>query len=179
MLREHANGYTKKFVRFVLVESGVWDWAQLNAANDEAPVAESAAPETEETVAELDDWQAEFEQTLQDLNEEEFIDEPAPPSVAGPTPSSSGSSSGSNELTIENVQGVFDELVRPALQADGGDITLVKVEDNNIHVELIGACSTCPSATMTMKMGIEQMLHDEFPEMGELINVAGEPQPFL
>jgi Fe-S cluster biogenesis protein NfuA len=156
--------------------------------------------EHEELEEQQEDWQADFEEALQQLEEEEIADaeiqlpEP-PPSTdtdatdtdatdtdatdTGATDTDATDSGEQRALTLDNVQAVFDELVRPALQADGGDITLVKVEDNNVYVELIGACSTCPSATMTMKMGIEQMLHDEFPDLGELVNVAGESQPFF
>ncbi len=74
-------------------------------------------------------------------------------------------------LTVANVEEVLDEMVRPALNADGGDIALVKIEDSDIYVRLVGACSSCPSAIMTMKMGVERLLQEEFPDMGELINV--------
>ena len=58
---------------------------------------------------------------------------------------------------------------------DGGDITLVKVEDNNIYVKLVGACSTCPSSIMTMKLGVEALLKEEFPSMKELIDISSLP----
>lgn len=76
-------------------------------------------------------------------------------------------------LTMDNVQDVLDDMVRPALQSDGGDITLLKIENNDIYVKLVGACSSCPSAIMTMKMGVERLLNEEFPEMGDLIQVEG------
>ena len=72
-------------------------------------------------------------------------------------------------ITMEAVQEILDDMVRPALQGDGGDITLLKVENNNIHVKLVGACSTCPSSIMTMKMGVEALLREEFPAMKELV----------
>lgn len=75
------------------------------------------------------------------------------------------------ELNRENVEEVLDEMVRPALNADGGDISLIKIEDKDIYVRLVGACSTCPSSIMTMKMGVERLLQEEFPDMGELIQV--------
>lgn len=76
-------------------------------------------------------------------------------------------------LTRDNVEAVLDEMVRPALNADGGDIHLLDVRDNDVYVKLVGACSTCPSSIMTMKMGVERLLQDEFPSMGELIQVDG------
>lgn len=77
-------------------------------------------------------------------------------------------------LTMENVEEVLDEMVRPALNADGGDITLIEIKDNDVYVKLVGACSSCPSSIMTMKMGVERLLQDEFPQMGELIQVDSQ-----
>lgn len=74
-------------------------------------------------------------------------------------------------LTLAAVQEIMDEMVRPALQGDGGDITLLKVEDNDVYVKLVGSCSTCPSSIMTMKMGVEALLKEEFPVMRSLIQV--------
>lgn len=54
--------------------------------------------------------------------------------------------------------------VRPSLQADGGDVKLVKVEDNGVvKVKLTGACAGCPMSQMTLKMGIEKLLKKEVP----------------
>lgn len=78
---------------------------------------------------------------------------------------------GQRAMTMEAVEEVLDEMVRPALNADGGDIALVKIEDDDIYVRLVGACSSCPSSIMTMKMGVERLLQDEFPQMRDLIQV--------
>ena len=74
-------------------------------------------------------------------------------------------------ITFEAIEELMNEMVRPALQGDGGDITLIKVENNDVYVKLVGACSTCPSSIMTMKMGVEALLKEEFPAMGQLIQV--------
>ena len=72
----------------------------------------------------------------------------------------------------EKVQEVL-ELVRPALQADGGDVELVDVTDDGIvSVRLTGACGSCPMSTMTLKMGIERTLRDKLPEVKELVQVS-------
>ena len=56
--------------------------------------------------------------------------------------------------------------VRPALQADGGDIELVSVDGNGVvKVRLKGACGSCPMSTMTLKMGVEKMLKQQVPEV--------------
>lgn len=71
----------------------------------------------------------------------------------------------------ERVQEVL-ELVRPALQADGGDVELVDVsEDGIVSVRLKGACGSCPMATMTLKMGIERTLKQRIPEVKEVVQV--------
>lgn len=62
--------------------------------------------------------------------------------------------------------------VRPALQADGGDVELVDVTDDGIvSVKLKGACGTCPMATMTLKMGIERTLKAKLPSVKEVVQV--------
>ena len=64
------------------------------------------------------------------------------------------------------------EAVRPNLQGHGGDIELVSVEDDNtVKVRLQGACSGCPGARQTLKMGVERMLKDEIPEVKEVVAV--------
>ncbi|WP_404789661.1 NifU family protein [Altericista sp. CCNU0014] len=74
------------------------------------------------------------------------------------------------ELTRENVETVLDEL-RPYLMADGGNVELVEVEGPVVRVRLQGACGSCPSSTMTLKMGIERKLKDSIPEIGEVEQV--------
>ncbi|MDF1580812.1 MAG: NifU family protein [Desulfuromonadales bacterium] len=65
----------------------------------------------------------------------------------------------------EQVQEVLN-LVRPALQADGGDVQLVDVSaDGVVSVKLTGACGSCPMSTMTLKMGIEKTLKEKLPEI--------------
>jgi Fe-S cluster biogenesis protein NfuA len=55
--------------------------------------------------------------------------------------------------------------IRPALQADGGDVELVDIEDGIVKVRLTGACGGCPMSQMTLKMGIERHLKKEVPEV--------------
>jgi Fe-S cluster biogenesis protein NfuA len=74
------------------------------------------------------------------------------------------------ELTSENVETVLDEL-RPYLMADGGNVELVELEGPVVRVRLQGACGSCPSSTMTLKMGIERKLKDSIPEISEVEQV--------
>ena len=64
------------------------------------------------------------------------------------------------------------EVVRPALQADGGDIELVDVVDGIVKVRLIGACAGCPGAQMTLQMGVERILKEHVPEVKAVEPVA-------
>ena len=70
----------------------------------------------------------------------------------------------------ERVEAVL-EKVRPALQADGGDIELVDVQDGIVSVRLMGACGSCPSSTMTLRMGVERAIQNEIPEIKEVQQV--------
>jgi Fe-S cluster biogenesis protein NfuA len=71
----------------------------------------------------------------------------------------------------ERVQEALN-LVRPALQADGGDVELVDVtEDGVVSVRLTGACGSCPMSTMTLKMGVERTLKQQIPEVKEVVQV--------
>lgn len=66
---------------------------------------------------------------------------------------------------IAQIQEIIENQVRPALQADGGDIELVDVEDGIVKVKLVGACAHCPSSAMTLYQGVEKMLMDLVPEV--------------
>ncbi|MCP4369817.1 MAG: NifU family protein [Deltaproteobacteria bacterium] len=57
------------------------------------------------------------------------------------------------------------EKIRPMLQADGGDVELVDVEDGVVKVRLQGACAGCPMSQMTLKNGIEKILKEQIPEV--------------
>ena len=61
--------------------------------------------------------------------------------------------------------------IRPALQADGGDVELVDVKDGKVTLRLTGACGGCPMATMTLRMGIERTLKKQVPEVKEVVAV--------
>jgi Fe-S cluster biogenesis protein NfuA len=71
----------------------------------------------------------------------------------------------------EEVQKAID-LIRPSLQADGGDVELVDVsEDGVVKVRLTGACRGCPMSQMTLKMGIEKIIRQQIPDIKEVVAV--------
>ncbi|MGD9898608.1 MAG: NifU family protein [Calditrichaceae bacterium] len=58
------------------------------------------------------------------------------------------------------------ESVRPGLQADGGDVEFVRIDENNIvYIRLVGACGGCPMSTLTLKQGIERIVKMQVPEI--------------
>ncbi len=73
-------------------------------------------------------------------------------------------------LTSENVESVLDEL-RPYLMADGGNVELVEIDGPVVKLRLQGACGSCPSSTMTLRMGIERRLREFIPEIAEVEQV--------
>ena len=73
-------------------------------------------------------------------------------------------------VSRDRVQAVI-ERIRPLIQSDGGDIELVGVADNTATVRLTGNCVSCPSAQMTLYMGVEMALKEEIPEFEQLLVV--------
>lgn len=74
-------------------------------------------------------------------------------------------------LTSDNVETVLDDL-RPYLMADGGNVELVEIDGPVVRLRLQGACGSCPSSTMTLRMGIERRLREFIPEIAEVEQVA-------
>jgi len=70
----------------------------------------------------------------------------------------------------EAVEAILETL-RPMLMADGGNIELVDVKDNEVFVHLVGACGMCPSSTMTLKMGVERAIKEQIPEIKRVVQV--------
>jgi Fe-S cluster biogenesis protein NfuA len=69
------------------------------------------------------------------------------------------------KISFDAVQEVLDEI-RPALQADGGNVELLEVsEDGIVKLEMVGACAGCPMATLTLRAGIERILFERIPDL--------------
>lgn len=76
-----------------------------------------------------------------------------------------------NQSVHERVQQVLD-LIRPSVQADGGDIELVDVDSEGlVRVRLHGACIGCPSSNLTLHMGVERSLRESVPEVTRVVAI--------
>lgn len=72
---------------------------------------------------------------------------------------------------VRDIKRVLDREIRPMVAMDGGDIVFHKYEDNIVYIYMRGACSGCPSSTLTLKSGIEVRLKEAFPEIKEVISL--------
>lgn len=79
---------------------------------------------------------------------------------------------GANETEIERrIREILDTEIRPAIAMDGGDVVFQGYENGIVTLYLQGACSSCPSSTMTLKYGIENRLKEEFPEIRDVVQL--------
>jgi Fe-S cluster biogenesis protein NfuA len=94
------------------------------------------------------------------------------PSTAPPSVVPGLAANASSENLRERVQSVIN-LIRPAVQADGGDIELVDVNAAGVvQIRFHGACHGCPSSTMTLHHGIERNLREKVPEITQVVPVT-------
>src|SRR5436190_7397200 len=75
----------------------------------------------------------------------------------------------------QKIQAILEEI-RPYLQRDGGDCEFVSYENKIVSLKLHGACGTCPSSLMTLRMGIENALREQVPDVQGVVNVD-HPDP--
>ncbi len=74
-------------------------------------------------------------------------------------------------MTLEDqVRGAL-ELIRPAIQMDGGDIRLESVQGDTVTVQLLGTCETCPLTPVTMKQGVERILRQKVPGITHVVAI--------
>lgn len=76
--------------------------------------------------------------------------------------SSNEASASAEPVDMDTLEATL-EYIRPALQADGGDLVLLGVDDGVVSLEMVGACGGCPMSMMTLKAGIERILTDRVP----------------
>lgn len=77
------------------------------------------------------------------------------------------------EISIAEIEKVLDEKVRPDLSLHGGNIKVEKLEEDVLHVRMLGHCSGCPSAELTMENLVESELKEAFPQLKQVVLVSG------
>jgi Fe-S cluster biogenesis protein NfuA len=73
---------------------------------------------------------------------------------------------------IRQIEKLFDEMVRPALAAHGGNIELIDIDNNKIFVKMSGGCQGCASSTATLKDGVERLVKQNYPEIQEIVDLT-------
>jgi len=94
------------------------------------------------------------------------------PVMEGPATSGHAAHSGADEGIVNQIKELLDTRVRPAVAQDGGDITFHGFDRGVVYLHMQGACAGCPSSTLTLKMGIENLLRHYIPEVIEVRSVA-------
>ncbi|MBO0357269.1 NifU family protein [Hymenobacter sp. BT186] len=98
-----------------------------------------------------------------------FLVDPAAEQKAAQQAAATGDSSEADQQTSQKIIDLLDNYVRPAVEQDGGNITFKSYQDGIVTVNLQGSCSGCPSATVTLKSGIENLLKRMVPEVKEVV----------
>lgn len=97
---------------------------------------------------------------------------PDDPAAPGPTGSLDGASDGASDGDLVARVVEVLEMIRPAIQEDGGDIELVAVDEEAVvHIRFLGACIGCPSSEVTLREGIARNLRDRIPEVTGVVPV--------
>ncbi len=94
------------------------------------------------------------------------------PAIEGEAEAGHAAHDGPDAEIVGQIKELLDSRVRPAVAQDGGDITFHGFERGVVYLHMKGACAGCPSSTMTLKMGIENLLRHYIPEVTEVRPVA-------
>ena len=119
----------------------------------------SKAPETS--------WDMIYDKLIETINKH-F--ESGEPTINKTTTSENKAVSSDNDIE-KKIHEILDNQIRPAVASDGGDVIFNSYKDGILSLHLQGACSTCPSSIMTLKVGIESMLKKQIPELKEVISI--------
>jgi len=131
--------------------------------NNFVTITKQGEQEWYEIMHELRNFVREFIESGQTIIEETYL-----------TEQSSGNAEESNDSdAVKKIKNVLETYVKPAVEMDGGAIEYVNFENGKVELLLKGACSGCPSSTVTLKQGIEGMMKRMVPEVQEVIAVAG------
>lgn len=94
----------------------------------------------------------------------------APTMDGGPAKNGDAGAGNGSPINLETLNATL-EYIRPALQADGGDLVLLGTDGGKVTLQLVGACGGCPMSTMTLTAGIERILRDRVPGVEEVVAI--------
>ena len=77
---------------------------------------------------------------------------------------------------IRQMEKLFDEQVRPALAAHGGDVEIVDIDNNKLFLKLSGGCQGCSSSQATLTQGIQTLVKEKFPDIEEIVDLTNHDQ---
>ncbi len=106
------------------------------------------------------------------VQETEEVKEPATSGIAAPPEKQPTQENAASAIIEDKIKNMLDEFVRPAVEGDGGAIDFKSFKDGVVTVVLKGSCSGCPSSTLTLKAGIENLLKRMIPEVSEVMAEA-------
>ncbi len=112
-------------------------------------------------------WDTIYDKLVESINQHFDSGEP----VVNKTSDSKNTAPTSENEVEKRIHEILDSQIRPAVAGDGGDVIFNSYKDGVLKLHLQGACSTCPSSIMTLKVGIESMLKKQIPELKEVISV--------
>jgi Fe-S cluster biogenesis protein NfuA len=160
-----------------LLSSGAANFTSPEAARGKSPLAEKLM-EIEGvtgvmigtnfvtiTKGEAGDWDEMNDSVMQTL--EDHLSAGLPVATVEPR---AAHNEGESEIE-RKIRRILEDEIRPAVMSDGGDITLDHFEDGIVYLNMRGSCSGCPSSVLTLKMGIENRLREEIPEVNEVVPV--------
>ena len=76
------------------------------------------------------------------------------------------------QVMRRQISKVIDDVINPAVASHGGSVHLEDYVNNNVYIRLAGGCQGCSSSSATLRNGIERLLREEFPELGEIVDVT-------
>lgn len=143
-------------------------------ASNFVTITKSEVIEWQDVVMELRDFITDYMNSDEAIIiKEEYLAELEPSIIEKKEPTTTSSPKSSFTDFEEKIKSILDEYIRPAVENDGGAIELDSFQNGTVKVILKGSCSGCPSSTMTLKAGIEQLLKNMLPEVTDVEAING------
>jgi Fe-S cluster biogenesis protein NfuA len=77
---------------------------------------------------------------------------------------------------LHKIEKLFNDQIRPALAAHGGNVEVIDIDNNKLYLRMVGGCQGCSSSTATLRDGIQTLVKQNFPEIEDIIDVTNHEQ---